>query len=482
MKLLTKMEDHQTRATLFCCNKRRSLVSFATGTGKSLVQVATSILLLNKKYVNKSLLIATSNALIELKDGLEEHSDASFTILEDMDSIREFFESDEYSIGITKYTAILPENYHILWECVQKTDTAILCDEAHKMKSENSLIHECMSYIIPKTKYVIFSTATAITSKLDDLYFLINLLIPGYLGLKKDFDNKYKVRSLRTIYLKGGGKRKIYETVRYRNLECLQKIVNKVVVSFYPEYDIKSHIIRGDLQNLSDYMKAVGGVLEVKRRGRKQVESLDITDSEKDPKQHSVRMSDAQYVVNNDPVKIELFKKLIREKSDIGCVVFAYHHDTIILLSDTLKEMGIEHYKITGTVTRKRREKVKNIFREDSRNKVLLITTGGGQSLNLQTTNRIIFYDLPFTVGNFIQVLGRVVRYFSKFKQFEAYFLVMNETIDDYKMSYIDHNSEPIKKVLRNEMGSSLTTFSDYNDYILRKLRSRYLWYRTKGL
>lgn len=479
MKLLVKLDSHQIDAVKFICDRRRSLLAYATGTGKSLCLIASSILLIKMKKVEKSLFIVTPNAMIEVQNDFSNFTDCEPKVLDNVESIVDFINNPEELIGITKYSVFNPSNSYSICNAILGKKIALFFDEAHEMKNPSTIANRSFTEIIPYSHVTGFATATAITAKLEDLYHIINLLYPQYLGSLSSFIDRYIVRTLKTIYRGGGIKRKVWETLRYKNLEVLHNQLNDIVISFYPKYDIKSEVVSCELNDITSYMKAVGGVLEVKRRGKKKNNEEDEIsyESEKSAKQHSVRMSDAQFAVNNDKNKIEIFKKLITKISDIGCVVYAYHHDSIELLSEALTELEIEHYKITGEVSQKNRAVVKKNFTTDSRNKVLLITSGGGQSLNLQSTNRIVFYDIPFGIGKYIQVLGRVSRYYSSFNEFEVYYVTVKDTIDDYKLNYITQNSEPIRKVLNNEIGSNINMlFSDYNDYVLRKLKNQYLW------
>lgn len=476
MKLLVKPDNHQIDAIKFLCSRSRSLLAYATGTGKSLCLISSSILLIKKEIVEKSLFVVTPNSMIEVQNDFKEFTDCNPEVLDSIESVERFFKNKESKIGITKYSLFNLDNCAVVSNCVGSVKSALFFDEAHEMKNPSTIASQSFEYIIPRSIITVFATATAITAKLEDLFHLLNLLRPGYLGSYKDFVDKYVVRTLKTIY-RGGAKRKVWDILKYKNLELLHEEIKDIMISFYPKYDIKATMLSCELADITDYMKAVGGVLDAKRRGRK-VEKEISFESEKTAKQHSARMSDAQFAVNNDKNKIELFKKLIPKIYDIGCVVYATHHDTIELLSEALEEMNIEYSKITGKVTQKNRSVVKKHFTTDSRNQVLLITSGGGQSLNLQSTNRIVFYDIPFGIGNYVQVLGRVSRYFSKFKEFEVYYITAKDTIDEYKLHYITQNSEPLQKVLNNEIGSNLNMSSGYNDYVLRKLKNQYLWFK----
>ncbi len=478
MKLHKRLESHQLRAAKFLCSRERSLLSYATGTGKSYCLIASAIFLLKKnENVDKVLFIATPNAMIEIEGDFKEMTDMKPTPVCNREELLSFLKSEE-KIGIAKYSVLDRDSDEEVAVLLHKNRVSLMFDEAHKMKNPETKASKRGGFLIRYSPQVVFATATAITSKLDDLYQVVDLLIPGYLGDYSDFSSKYMVRTLKTIYIKGGRKKRVWDNVRYKNLHLLRKKLENVTVDFYPDYKIHHQTIETELSSEDEYEQAALGVLEVKRRGRKKSDDQKETDGK--PKSYSARMTDAQYVVNNDPAKIKAFLELVLREYEGGCLVYATHHDTIQLLSETLEENNIEYDTITGKTTQKNRKRNKEWFTSDPTRKVLLITTGGGQSLNLQKTNKIIFYDIPFAIGQYVQVLGRVVRYFSSFSEFYAYFVVVKDTIDEYKTHYVVHNAEPLRKVMKNEVGSGFGLSSEFNDYVLRKLKNRFLWKRKK--
>jgi superfamily II DNA/RNA helicase len=106
----------------------------------------------------------------------------------------------------------------------------------------------------------------------------------------------------------------------------------------------------------------------------------------------------------------------------------------------------------------------------------VLITSAGAESINLQRANVIVFYDIPFSVGTCIQVMGRILRMDTKFKN--QYIIVMytKDTIDEYKyLNFLD-NAMMIKQVVGNDatLPKELKTMDKKN---LQTLKDKYLWH-----
>jgi len=479
MKLKVKPDTHQVDAAKFMASLNTSLLAYATGTGKSLCQITTSFLLLLKERVDKVVIVATPNSLLEIKKDFSTFSDTTPKIIKTIDEFKMFLLTDEDGdICIIKYGLIDRLSVDMLYPIIKSKRVAFSFDEVHKLMNRNTIVSQVFVSLRSAFACCYGSTATSITSELENLYWIVDFISPGFFGSYSDFVDLYVVRELQTIYLKGGRTRKVWKTIRYKNLDQLSERLSKVMIKFYPPYDIRYTTVKDSLCNPIPYIEAAEGVLEVKRKGRSNTTVTEESECD-EPKSHSARMQDAQYAVNNDSAKKRLFCKVVKEQVDKGVLVYCTHHDTVALITDLLKEMGIPNDKITGKSTAKAKEKAKEWFTSDPSNKVLIITMGGGSSLNLQATNRLIFYDLPFGIGNYIQVVGRVARYFSTYESFEITYIIMKDTIDEYKLSYVEQNLEPINAILRNDMGSKIK-LPKYNDYILAKLRKELIWSKQR--
>src|SRR5690625_2301160 len=66
----------------------------------------------------------------------------------------------------------------------------VIIDEAHKLKNQDTKNHHFVKAI--KKKYCLFLTATPVQNNLVEIFNLVSLLKPGYLGTYEDFKKKYK--------------------------------------------------------------------------------------------------------------------------------------------------------------------------------------------------------------------------------------------------------------------------------------------------
>jgi superfamily II DNA or RNA helicase len=478
MRLTTPPDAHQERAINYLAGQPRSIMAYATGTGKSYCQLVSAFLLLRRNLIDKFILVGTVNSVIEIRNDCVTFLEHEPELIENFDDLVHFFTSSSNTIGIMKYGSISIEDAEAATSFFRQARVGVSFDEFHKLKNPDTIVSMTYSKFKDHFAYCFGVTATSITSKLDDLYHLVNFISPNFLGSYDQFVANYIDRELQTIYLKNRRKKKVWKIVGYKNLKILQQWMDLIMISFYPEYDFENSVFKVELSDPDPYIEAVNGWLASKSKTKpvsNYSEECDEDEEEPSPKSHSARIIDAQHAVNSDRSKLKAFREQILVQKDRGVLVYCTHYQTLDLLSNELDEIGVEHRRITGKMQKKAREQSKDWFNESPKDKVLFITAGGGQSLNLQSTNRLLFYDIPFGIGNYIQILGRVARYFSVFKTFEISYIVVENTIDEYKLHYIQHNAEPIIAVLGNKVGA-WEDLPPFNDFVLTKLRRKLVW------
>lgn len=470
MRLTTLPEPHQWDAVQFLTSRKRSLVAYATGTGKSYCQLVSALSLLKSRHIDRFIAVGTPNSCIELhSDCIEFLDHVPFTIESEQD-LKEFFKSDN-PIGIMKYSVLNPENVDYFRHYFEDFKVGVSFDEFHLLANPETKRTDTYYQLSDLYEFCFGVTATAITTKLDNLYSLIDFLIPNYFGSFDTFCDYYIQKTLKTIK-RGRFTKKVWDLSKYKNLDNLEAWLKPVLISFYPDYQFEYRKIKGTLFDEDRYYEAAEGFFRPKKVSKKEKSKA---------KSHSARLVDLQHVVNSDPNKLKLFREEVLKQHDRGVLVYCTHYETLNLLEEQVDALEIDHRRITGKCTKKKRTETKAWFTEDSAGKVLFITTGGGQSLNLQSTNRLIFYDVPFGIGKYIQILGRVARYFSSYKIFEITYIVMEDTVDEYKFSYLEHNYEPVVAVLKNRIGAS-SELPPYNGYVLSKLRRKLLWKRKADM
>jgi SNF2 family DNA or RNA helicase len=127
-------------------------------------------------------------------------------------------------------------------------------------------------------------------------------------------------------------------------------------------------------------------------------------------------------------------------------------------LQALLKREGVKSTRITGKENDKKRANNQDQFQDlESDTNVVFITDAGSEAINLQAAVAEIFYDSPWSWGDYVQILGRMIRIGSPHQSVLAYHLVAErpsaskksrKTIDHHVLSLLRRKKGLIDKVL----------------------------------
>ena len=228
-------------------------------------------------------------------------------------------------------------------------------------------------------------------------------------------------------------------------------------------------------------------------RACKKVEANKKSYEEKaqETKQHSARLVEMQRHVNMSKEKRNLLLNLIRngKSSDTnetllekGVIVYIKLLDVIAQVEEDLRNAGIDCYVIQGSTKESKRGEVAKEFKGNPNSKVVIISNAAGESLNLNGTNELILYDLPDGPGKFNQIIGRIVRSFSKFedegRSFYLHYCIVDDTLDVYKPILLSSKKELEEDILHADT-ISLKGQGSFDGMLLKEIRKELLW-KTK--
>jgi len=131
-------------------------------------------------------------------------------------------------------------------------------------------------------------------------------------------------------------------------------------------------------------------------------------------------------------------------------IVYTRFESLVGRLTDIVKKAGIKSTRITGKENDKARQKNQAAFQDlESDTKVVFITAAGTEAINLQAAAAMICFDAPWSWGDYVQLLGRMIRIGSPHPAVVAYHLVAERPAGRDKKT-IDHH---VLKMLRKKKG-----------------------------
>jgi SNF2 family DNA or RNA helicase len=158
-------------------------------------------------------------------------------------------------------------------------------------------------------------------------------------------------------------------------------------------------------------------------------------------------------------------------------------------LQKILEAKRIQSVAITGKQNERKRNAAQEAF-QDSKSgvRVVFITTAGGVGINLQMARAMVFYELPWTWGDYIQILGRMIRIGSPHKGVVTYHLMAErpstrsgKTIDHHVYALLRKKKELIDQVL-GEAAVGALEFAKGESNVRELLRALQLEARAKSL
>ena len=365
-------------------------------------------------------------------------------------------------------------------------DLALVFDECSAFKSTRTQTWEVCSFLSARAKRVCGLSATLLKNRLDEGFAIFKVIRSDVFGTKSAFLDTYCVTKMQSV----GGGRKIPIVLGYKNLDLFRSRVDPfflgrtkhMVSTELPVLTTREVICELSPAEVSKYKEAVSGVFE-------------LGDGEiKDYEEHKafVSLTYCQQVVNSlamlrfkegDEVSEEfdtttkikelsskeqaLLDLVVEELDGEKVIVYTRFASLVPRLQMILANAGVKSVCITGRQNDKERKKAQDVFQNlKSDTCVVFITAAGSEAINLQAAAAMIFFDAPWSWGDYIQILGRMIRIGSPHKGVLAYHLLATlpgakaserATIDTHVLTMLRRKKNMIDKVLGEAAVGALT-------------------------
>ncbi len=369
-------------------------------------------------------------------------------------------------------------------------DLTVVFDEATGFKSRKTKTWEVAQYLSAYASRVYALTATLLKNNLMEGYNILKAIRPTTFGNVTEFYEDYcfvEVKSQK-------GKRQIFIVKGYKNLDKFRDAIELVYLG-RPKHLVSNELptlitkeIRCELSaaEQAKYQEALNGILEL---GDGEVKDFEETKA-------LTSIIYCQQVVNSlsllkfdegavipewdDPngglkvgklsAKEEALLDLLQEElEDEKIIVYTRFASHVPRLRSILDQAGIESVAITGAENDAKRKIAQDKFQDlKSNTKVVIITSAGSEAINLQAASGLVFFDAPWSWGEYVQVVGRMIRIGSPHKGVLCVHLLgelpgvgaERKTIDHHVLSLLRKKKNLIDKVL-GEAAVGALTFTD---------------------
>lgn len=341
----------------------------------------------------------------------------------------------------------------------------LICDEATKFKNPDAHIYQVVRHFSKMAKTMWCLTATLIKNNLIEGYAIMECMFPGLFGVKSQFMKRYTItRLIKTGGAAGKKGIKIPVVVGYKP-EHIEKFKARIdpfylgrakfeVASELPVLTTRRVECGLNHQQQNKYNQSLTGMIKLDRE-RYDEEGKLITHLQ--TTKLTALMRCQQIVDHPDLIdcdggseKLDALIELLENEFDGDkVIVFTKLSQMVDIMMPVLKDKGFHPVRITGAENETQRKKAMASFQSPkSKTKVVCITTAASDAINLQAAKAIIFYDLPWSGGDYLQILGRMIRIGSKHERVFAIHLLAAKTVDMHVESILLKKMKLIEAVL----------------------------------
>lgn len=335
-----------------------------------------------------------------------------------------------------------------------KGRSVLILDETHKIKTPGAQIRNMVVSIQRKFTKVWGLTATAIKNHLEEFYSIMAALGISPLGSLNYFRENYC--NWQAIQM---GPRTDYKIIGYnripefkvgirpfywgRSQAQVKEPLPKLTTLYHPVElsDVQSKLLLEDIPSgtyvLPPIIRTVAGEVEV---------------VERDPSNLMTMLSVTQLVANSpallDRSDLKVFHSpTLSAKEEVlldlldgqllgeKVIIFTKYRswiDRLEHLTGGKRFTSRNFLRVTGNEKGAKREKNRQLFQNDPDYDFIAINSAGIEGLNLQQAAHMICLDLPWSWGDLIQLVGRMVRMASPHSACTLHILYAMGTIDEF--------------------------------------------------
>jgi SNF2 family DNA or RNA helicase len=355
------------------------------------------------------------------------------------------------------------------------SDDVVIFDECTAFKNPSTQVHQVCRHMASRANRVYGLSATIIKNNLMEGYGIYKVIVPALFGAKNRFMLQYCIVEYQRIK----GNRKIPIVVGYHGHQ-IKDFKEKIDPYFLgrPKFEVAS-----ELPTLTTRTVPVGLTADQKAKYEEALSGLLLLgEGTQDEEEREVSKLTSiiycQQIVDHlslidcpgESDKLDTLLDLLTngDFADEQVIVFTRFRKMVDYLMPILKKEGIKAVRITGSENEAQRQAAQDAFqdpKDDTR--VIVITTAGGEAINLQAAKAVIFYDTLWSGGDYIQILGRMIRIGSIHDRCYAVHLVAKGTVDQRVMEVLKKKMNLIESVLGKRIkgdGDATVTIQKDND------------------
>ena len=451
------LRNYQVQGIMHLLAMPRFVLGDDTGLGKTLQAISALSYLWDKYPETSAVIMTTKSALNQWASEFDKFTNGVKCFVVSGDKKKRQKVYDDYFAHTGLKVLIMGYRTACMdFETLQNLkDHVQIFDEATAFKNETTQVHQVCAHLSGAAQKVWSLSATIIKNRLMEAWAIYRVTVPGLMPSKNVFMSNYCICVDKQI-----GRKRIKFVVGHRksDIEAFRIKIDPYFIG-RPKHEVTQELpplttkrIEAPLSDvqISKYKEALSGILE----------KYDPTTGEMTEKEVTklTAVMYCQQIVNHpelvdikgDSGKLEILMELLEEELDgEKVIIFSRFRKMIDILDRELTAKGIKCVRITGGEKDDERKKSQESFQDEKSDvRVVLITMAAAEGVNLQLAKATIFYDSPWSAGDYLQIIGRMIRIGSIHDRVYCYHLVCPKTVDDRVMKALHNKMDLIENVL----------------------------------
>ncbi len=432
---------YQTQMIVHLMAMKRFVVGDDTGLGKTVEAIGALCQLWRRDPDVKVVVLTKKSAIPQWEDEFNRFTDG-VTVLVAKGTPKQRIEAHEEWEGSTGPTVLI-QGYSSACNDFGRLQHwagyVLITDEATVYKTPTTRVHKVCRHLAAQADRCWALTATLIKNSLMEGYGIYKVVVPELFPMSRNgFMNHYCITRMQRV-ARG---RQIPVIVGYRDSDVAR--FRDVIDPYYlgrPKHRVADELpvltsrdIKVGLTRFqhSKYAEALEGLLEMGDGDERETTPLTAITYCQEIVNHPALIGfDSTY----ESEKMDALIDLLTEGGDLDgekTIVFSRFKTMVDVAIPIMEKAGIRCVRVTGAENEDARKAAMQAFQDpDSDIQVIWITMAGGDAINLQAAKATVFYDTPWSAGDYIQIIGRMIRIGSEHDRVYAIHLVCKDTVDD---------------------------------------------------
>ena len=427
-QIKTELFPYQKEGVEFVLFKKVAIIADEMGLGKTVQAAAAAVL---KKQIfgfSKTLVVCPATLKSQWKKEIEAFTNEKALLVSGTPDERETqYLDDGYFFFIVNYETILRDSLAINKAGID----FLILDEAQRIKNYETKTNSSIKRL--QAKHTLVITGTPIENRLIDIFSVLSVLDPFFLGPLWEFSYQHclfdpvKINKINGYYnLKALNTKLSDILIRREKVNVLDQLPN------VQQFDIPVGISPQQAEYHASCAAGIAKIIRKKFLTAYDMQRLQLLLA-------NMRMvCDSTYLIDettNISPKMDELENILIEKFDLRntcrkVIIFSEWIKVHKLIGQMLRENKIGFVELNGNVPVKSRGDLISKFESSPECKVFLSTEAGGAGLNLQFADTLINFELPWNPAKKNQRIGRIDRLGQMSKNLTIYNLITRNSIE----------------------------------------------------